>query len=156
LVPRTSVPGVDVEPAAARGRQLRDPRAGQAEGREERARAAAVVRREVALPLAGDVQQRHDLVGLEEPAAHARLLHPPPTIFSPSAISSMMSIRTSESLQESRDPATCAPGQLRRVELLEHVRTAGAMTSPIRRRTTAFGSTACAAVAWSAAWGRYG
>jgi hypothetical protein len=54
---------VEIEPGARRARQLRDARARQAERREQRAAPVLLVRRQLGLPLAGDLEEVDDLVG---------------------------------------------------------------------------------------------
>ena len=54
---------VEIEPGARRAHQLRDARAREAERREQRAAPVLLVRRQLGLPLAGDLEEVDDLVG---------------------------------------------------------------------------------------------
>ena len=78
LEPELQPAAVNVEPRPRGPNQLGDPRAGEAERREERPAPVALMRRQTALPLAGGVEQVDDHVGFKERPARPRNLKTAP------------------------------------------------------------------------------
>jgi hypothetical protein len=91
---------VEVEPSARRARELGDPWTREAKHGERRAAAVLLVRRQRALPLAGDIEQVDDLIGLEKRPARLRNLQPgaaPRLVPQPGVTPSTVSRRTAVS-----------------------------------------------------------